>query len=572
MRKFYFLLLFIFFSIVSQGSSLLFKDGITNYDIVLCKYPSESEKTAAKEMASCLRQISNVSFKVVNQPLKNRKYIYVGYDAYVGSILNAAKPNVNDDGFKWVTKNENLYIYGGKSRGTMYGIYKFLEEKLGVRWYTQDFTLIKQKRKFLLMDLNEKIEPAFKYRTVLYYTCQHDAAWDAHNELNSQGSDANNANYGGMQDYAGIHTMGVMVSPKEFFSSHPEYFAMRDGKRISDGQLCLSNPNVIKILKERILESIKEFPGYWCFSVSQNDNELYCECKKCKALEKKYGGHSGLLIWAVNQIADEVSLKYPNVYLGTLAYQYTQAAPKNIRPRKNVVIRLCDVQCCLGHSFESNDNITFLKDLNDWSKLTTNIYVWDYATSFFHYMMPFPNFHAVADNLRLLKKLNSIGVMEEGQYDSLGGSFYELKQWLFSKLLWNPNLNVDTLAYSFIKDYYGKAAEDIFRYYKLCNDLNKDHHLMFTTQANSDYFSDKFITSALELLNSAYGKSHNDNTLLNRVNAVRSQILYLKAIRNPIESQRDGTTIQLIKFLEHSKWNYQEGQSYLVLIKKLEYG
>jgi hypothetical protein len=49
----------------------------------------------------------------------------------------------------------------------------------------------------------------------------------------------------------------------------------------------------------------------------------------------------GVLLNFVNKVADGVGKKYPDVKIGTLAYQYSHKPPKNIRPRDNVQINLC---------------------------------------------------------------------------------------------------------------------------------------------------------------------------------------------------------------------------------------
>lgn len=100
--------------------------------------------------------------------------------------------------------------------------------------------------------------------------------------------------------------MKILLPSKSNFDKHPEYFALYKGKRIKDGQLCLSNPKVIDILTKEILKVIENHPEFDIYDVSQNDNNYFCQCENCKAVEAKYGGKSGLILWAVNQVANEV--------------------------------------------------------------------------------------------------------------------------------------------------------------------------------------------------------------------------------------------------------------------------
>ena len=90
--------------------------------------------------------------------------------------------------------------------------------------------------------------------------------------------------------------MKSLVPANKYYESHPEYFALCDGKRIDNGQHCLSNPDVLSIVKEEIMAIIDKYPSYLVYDVSQKDGLKYCTCDKCVELEQKYGGHSGLII------------------------------------------------------------------------------------------------------------------------------------------------------------------------------------------------------------------------------------------------------------------------------------
>ena len=57
----------------------------------------------------------------------------------------------------------------------------------------------------------------------------------------------------------------------------------------------------------------------------------------------------GTLLRFVNAVADAVAERYPDVLVDTLAYQYTRNVPKLTRPRRNVIIRLCSIECCFRH-------------------------------------------------------------------------------------------------------------------------------------------------------------------------------------------------------------------------------
>ena len=118
------------------------------------------------------------------------------------------------------------------------------------------------------------------------------------------------------------------MPPEEFYDKHPEYYSLINNKRIhEEAQLCLTNPDVLKIVTERIKKRIRQNPEYLIYDVSQNDWDNPCQCDKCQAIVKREGSESGLVIWFVNQVAEAVEKEFPDKYIGTLAYKYTRTPP-----------------------------------------------------------------------------------------------------------------------------------------------------------------------------------------------------------------------------------------------------
>ena len=291
-------------------------------------------------------------------------------------------------------------------------------------------------------------------------------------------------------------------------------------------------------------KTIADNPLYWVYSLSQNDNQFPCQCDECRAIEEQYGGHSGLVVWFVNQVADAIKPLYPDKYIGTFAYQYTRQAPTGIVPRDNVVIRLCSIECCFAHPLEECEhNRSFIADIEKWSRVPPNLYIWDYVVNFRQYVAPFPNFGVLANNIKTFKKYNAIGIMEQAQYQSLGGEFSDLKAWVLSKLLWNPNLDTQALVAQFIEDYYGEAAPYVQQYFNLCQSLVKDDTVMgIYIDDKNPLYTDEFVAAAKKLLDDArLAVAEADEDVRLRVGLVCLQIDYLRMMRTPREALEDGT-------------------------------
>ncbi len=478
----------------------------------------------------------------------------MGHDAWADAFHGVDSLEYADESFVYCSKGDDILIYGGRQRGTMYGVYSFLEEQIGTRWYTTAFTHIPHVTRIVIPDsLSVCQHPAIPYRYDYCYESVRDEIWCAHNRLNMQEKPVHNA-FGDIDAYWGAHTFRKLLPQEEYFKSHPEYFSLRDGKRISDGQLCLSNPAVLPLVTERLLRYIKASPDCWGYDVSQNDNKLYCECKKCSKIAKKYGGQSGLMIWFVNQVAKSIEEKYPDKYIGTFAYEYTRQPPKGIRPRQNVLIRLCDIECCFAHPLDKCElNKAFIADLRAWAELTDNLFIWDYLVNFHYYHLPFPNHHAIARNIETFRQYNVKGVLELGAYDARWSEFSEMRQWLTGHLLWNPTLDTDSLASLFINDYYGKASSDIWQYYQaICALPASNTHIQCHSDPDTVLYNSSFRKRSIQLLQHAesIARKTGDAVILQRVRRVLVQAYFLRSELDGMEAVTDGTILRLKQIIE----------------------
>ena len=190
------------------------------------------------------------------------------------------------------------------------------------------------------------------------------------------------------------------------------------------GQLCLTNPEVLRLAIAQVEEWIAQHPEATIFSVSQNDWEGWCECDRCRRVEQEEGGqHSGPLLRFVNAVAEEIGKRHPGKLIDTLAYWYTENPPKNVRPAPNVRIRLCPIGICVAHSFTSCPRSGyFYRNLQAWSKITNQLYIWHYNTNFSHYLMPFPDFDELAADIPVYQKHGVVGLFMQGAYAKGGGA------------------------------------------------------------------------------------------------------------------------------------------------------
>jgi Domain of unknown function (DUF4838) len=523
---------------------VLFDGGRSEYCIVLGAGASESEKWAAGELQHWLEEVGGARLTVQTEDTTpdGDKVIVVGWNSSAQKLLGPSvqPPKDEDESFTYGSVGPAIVIWGGKQRGTMYGVMSFLEREMGVRFYTPRVTVAPKKARYAFTWLNHSENPGIRVRNDFYYEA-FEPIWAAHNRVN--GAMGYRKQPGGLECYWAVHTFYPLMPPAEFFKDHPEYYSLIDGKRTADhAQLCLANPDVLRIITERIKQRMREHPEYLIYSVSQNDWGNPCQCPQCQAIVDREGSQSGPIIQFVNQVADNIKAEFPDKFIGTLAYSYTHKPPKTLKPRDNVVVRFCSIECCFAHDFTScPENKSFVDDMNGWAAIAPHIYIWDYVVNFSHYIMPYPNFRVLKPNIQFFRDHKAIGIMEQAAYQSRGGEFAELRAYLLSKLLWNPETEVEPIINDFMYGYYGRAGQYVRAYFDLLHGrLTADTHIHLGLQPDDKLFSDELVRKAEALFDEGEAVADTEE-IRQRVEMACLPIMYLKCKRTPVIAKQDGT-------------------------------
>ena len=440
-----------------------------------------------------------------------------------GYPIHVRVTKAGGEGYSVEVSEKEIDIESGSVRGAVYGAYAFLES-LGCQFLAEDCEIIPSAEHIELPVHSFTGAPAFDYRDV-YWRGALNGRFALKMRLNSARADIPPEWGGRVMFFNYSHTFEKLVPPEEFFDTHPEYFSMIGGvRKCEKSQLCLTNPDVLRIVIERVLRWMRENRECTIFSVAMNDWYSPCECPSCKALDEQEGSRAGTMIAFVNAVADAVRSEFPKNFIHTFAYLYCRKAPKTIRPRSNVIVRLCAIECCFSHpmvacgyAVEQIDVETtssrkfvparqlFKQDLAGWAEICDNLYIWDYTTNFCNYLQPFPNLHVIQPNLKLFRDQNVRGVFEQGNY-ALGkaSAFAPLKIYLLSKLLWNPDEDVEELKSRFVRGYYGEpAAGALMKYLALCYDAVTEEHMSLFDGADAPYLTEAFLTEGMILFTAA---------------------------------------------------------------------
>lgn len=462
--------------------------------IVIGENASETDKYAAAMLQDYLKQ-GGLELPIVTDSTETEAFeIRIGESGRTKPALQSA----TDGAYRIESTDSAIEIVGAGNRGTIYGTYAFLEKLCGFHWYAADVTVVPDVKDLELPDdILIEYEPAFEY-TDTDWLSPRDAQYSLANGLNGGPYRTLSAEQGGTVDYISnfCHTLATQFcSADTYFAEHPEYFALHNGLR-TPKQLCLSNETVVEIVKNEVFAILNEkhdpTAAVQIVSLTQHDNQEYCECDACKAVDEANGSPSGSMITFVNKIAAAVKdAGYHNIAIDTFAYQYTRKAPTQVKPLDNVIVRLCTIECCFSHPLNDascEQNAALKADLENWNEICDRIYVWDYATNYAYTLGIFPDFGVLQSNMQFFRDHGVKGVYEEGNYymANCNTEFGDLRAYLLAKLLQDPDCNMAAETDGFLNAYYGKGGEEIGKFLALITENSaKTHHPIYVSMTNT---------------------------------------------------------------------------------------
>ncbi|WP_282161264.1 DUF4838 domain-containing protein [Ulvibacterium marinum] len=500
----------------------IFENGKSDYEIVVLGEGTESQYRSAELLQEYLQKIGEVVLDIVDENSQEA----AKHKVYIG---NRNGDSLESNQIVIRTKGKDLFIFGHSDLDTRYAIYEFLERYLGCKWYAPDAMKIPSKSSILLEPIDYVYTPEITTRTVhskLFYE-------------NKSFADQQKVTYESFPYYvpgARVHTFHRFLPEEKFYTSHPEYYALRGDQRLPT-QLCLTNEKVLQIVKDSVSALFARNPQASVVSVSQDDNQRHCQCDACSKIDGEEGSPSGTMIRFVNQVAAD----FPDKTISTLAYQYTRK-PSKTKPADNVLITLCSIECDRAAPIAEKCT-DFANDLEGWGNLTNNVRIWDYTTQFTNFLAPFPNIHTLRPNIQLFRDNNAKWVFEQHSHNP--SELFELRSYITAKLLWNPESDLEALLVEFTEGYYGKAGIYIKAYVDLIHsELEKDEDFFLflygdPSEAFGSYLRPELLTRYMELFDKAENVVADSPELVARVKKARLGVDYavLEASRKNINEK-----------------------------------
>lgn len=476
------------------------KNYMTEYQIVLPEKSLVVEDYAGQELKNYLKKATGAYLDVVKDDIGAKlgdKIISIGNTRFLKEAGLDVR-NLNCDGFKIKTLRSTILICGETGRGTLYGVYEFLERMFGIRFLTCEVEYIPPQKTIVpLYEMDITEIPEFRLRLLMAYNFEinHSLAFFAKTRMLSQScGNASAIRYGGGYpeewNTANMHTWDYYALRDKYVKEHPDWFVPITEHGVNDGQIHYSHglnddgtidetqeDSLIKHIIERIKLDILERPEIRYIALGQNDNKDYCRgdaCNgKCVRQRELFGGHSAhSIVWA-NAIAREITkwAKEQGIerefQFVIFAYMHTETPPDRKAPLshlavpdKNVCIEICPYNPT-NYNVPIKDkkhNPYFYELFEEWKAITNNFFVFDYARDFLHYITWYPHFNVIKPNLEYYKELGAFAVATNG----LNGVYQgRLVHWLLSKLEWNLKRDVNALIAEFNECLFGVEAGKI---------------------------------------------------------------------------------------------------------------
>jgi Domain of unknown function (DUF4838)/Carbohydrate family 9 binding domain-like len=538
LKTLYFLLfLLISKSAFTQGKINIFDKNKTNYSILIEPNALESVSEAAKDLQRIVKKSSGIELPIVNQKTTGN-YIVIGdaakqygvdvsgfeHDEFLikeikGDIILYGKDEDIRQGYNEVEKNDFYKFYNIQrwrrtlSAGSYNAHIQFVMDNLGVRWFmpTEKGEVVPKLSKLdFQKGFDKKFTPFFKQRRL-------DCTDWTRQKMQATTKDGNyhrreNTDAAVMWGRHMRHTNPVVLEnghgwrqwipadqiskqilldftsiPKTGYGkTNPEFFALNNGVRQvrytskvqHGGQLCMSNPELIKTYAQNIIDYNKGNPTVKIFSLCQNDGGSHCECDNCRAWDStpqdmtKPSHEQNLTdryLKFQKAVSDIVTKTIPDAKIMAIAYHETGNAPTRESVPDNFYVQ------GFYNYFPYLYNIEHeRKDLEHifpaWGKSAKNYMYSSFYFAYGNYSLPWSSYDAQKWLIDLFAK-NNIKYFEtlyEGEYPMMGQLGPD--QYVVSQLLWNPNQSADELANEWYKGSFGtKAGALVKQYFEMLN-------------------------------------------------------------------------------------------------------
>ena len=545
------------------------KDGKTEYKLLVERGYSNYIEDAITDFKMLFNQATGIDLPVVYADETyfdlDSKFISIGKNRIFNQTGIATDEfDLDRHGYIIKTFHKSIFITGDFDRGTMYGMYQFLEMEFNfdcfsnVAYYIDEGVTDKKLKNYDVTDVPDiknragmnsfitSVKEArnrtrvvgrdeesflgsssahtthmyFPFETYGKFTCENVEAHTCYNDSTD--------------------TEKTLEQFPDCFDTdyHPEWY------EAGGTQLCFTahgDEESRQLLLEKTFEFlkaelIKNDEGYM-FIFSQMDHGNWCTCGPCATSKETYGTNAAVVIKFNNELAQmtrewmatEEGKPYAREFqIMFLAYQHTEEAPvtydketKTYAPvdesvvcGPNVSVMFApgsfDYQNSLFHEINANFRASF----DGWQVVSDRFNIYRYQTNYNYRLIPYDVFSTTQEFYQYAAACETYWMFDEGQRNQIAGAtgWTVLKNYLCSKLQWDTNADLKMLTDRFFDKCYGAGSESMRKMYdeyrvhsrELINnyDFTRTNSL-YHTSLQKQYWSKQLLDRWLGYINDA---------------------------------------------------------------------
>ena len=526
------------------------------YTIVYTDNASKVEKLAASELAKYLSEATGETFNVSKEGVASQgNKIYLGQTTALSAQgVTLDEEALNGDGFVIFADGDMLYIAGATDKGTLYGVYYYLEEYIGVRFYTLDSEYIPSVDQLDMPTGMVTEIPAFRYRGALSDATMHvniangqtadvmaefyAKTRQSHEFLVAEAQAEVDKYFGGSieinKSINQAHNNLIYVPVAEYYESNTSMFYVKDGKPVdicysnginTDGSI-KSGTNAASVFVESLKAQIIANPNAEYHMLGQEDLRDHCSCANCLLGATSlfgYGSYTAIVLRFYNAVAKaiaawEIAEGRTPVKLVCYSYLFTVEAPvtksngvyvchDTVKLADNLIVRFADINANCYYSFiDAAQSGEYGADyLEKWAAVIgdNDTWYWGYATHHSYYFTYTPSLQKVQMTLQALQAYGTEYAFYQHSTSESNDWRAMMETYVISKMLWNPNQDVTAIRNEYLEGYYGVASDKIISFVDNFDDLmaqiaatTPEYFMTDIMSGDSDYKVQNLITKA----------------------------------------------------------------------------
>ena len=481
------------------------KNGKTPYKVVVPETESHNIEYAKSELSRFFKEATGINLKFISDKdlthSADNRYISLGDTTLYRSLnRNDDIASLKKDGTKIFTQDKSVYIIGGKETGVLNGVYDFLKINFGFEFfYTDCYTLKTNVSDLKLLDYDVTDISDIEYRQRISYMAGSSDSTDGKMisyrlRLRDSYGDLLLPIHTGDSKTTEIknnHNSKYFLPEEKYLADYPEFYS-------GTGQLCsTAHGNAAKydvmtsLCAEKIEQSLKwypaaEYPQYKSVLLGQMDNIPMCACSACAKMKSEHNNAtSAALMKFMHDVGKKVNawmeleenaeyrrenLKYMFfAYLDTSRPPFGEDADGNLDIKAdlqfnddvNVAPFFAQSHLHTGVSFYADTNIEQREYIRLWGKAYPGTWAWSYG-GFYNDFFTFWDLYSFYPGYYKYLKANNYSLTFPQIKSCQTGAdtgFNVLAIYMYSKLAWNSELEVENIFDEYFDAMYAEAAE-----------------------------------------------------------------------------------------------------------------